>query len=147
MEAFGDVWRALRQPLGGWMKNLGILWILYGILRIAGAVAMVVWESTLTLMFGALLTRVPQPFALMSMFHVALIFVVILGVIAGIVSLIAGFALMTGGDAAKPLALLASFFGLTNGPLGIALGAFTLFFYSQRGTDNFGFRSGTAPSR
>jgi hypothetical protein len=129
------------------MKNLGILWMVYGILRIAGAAAILIWESTLTLMFGALLTRVPQPFALMNMFHVALIFFVILGVIAGIVSLIAGFALMTGGDAAKPLAMLASFFGLTNGPLGIALGAFTLFFYSQRGADNFGMRSGAVTTR
>ncbi|MGC2719863.1 MAG: hypothetical protein WA209_09755, partial [Candidatus Acidiferrales bacterium] len=108
------------------MKNLGILWLVYGILRLAGAAAIVIWGSTLVLMFGALLTRVPNPMALMTLFHIAMGFAVVWSVIAGIVSLIAGFALMTGGDAAKPLALLASFFGLTNGPLGVALGAFTL---------------------
>jgi hypothetical protein len=129
------------------MKNLGILWIVYGILRLAGAVAIVIWNSTLTLMFGALLNRVPQPLALMTTFHFVMLFVVVLGVIAGIVSLIAGFALMTGADAARPLALLASFFGLTNGPLGIALGAFTLYFVSMRGADSFGFRPKPAVTR
>ena len=92
------------------MKNLGILWILYGILRVAGAAAIVIWESTLTRMFGALITNTANPFALMNMFHIALIFVVVIGVIAGIVALLAGFALMTGGDAAKPLSLLRVFF-------------------------------------
>ncbi|MGA8035104.1 MAG: hypothetical protein WA823_13220 [Candidatus Acidiferrales bacterium] len=126
------------------MKNLGILWLVYGILRLAGAAAIVIWGSTLVLMFGALLTRVPNPMALMTLFHIAMGFAVVWSVIAGIVSLIAGFALMTGGDAAKPLALLASFFGLTNGPLGVALGAFTLYFISVRGADRFNFPS-TAP--
>lgn len=129
------------------MKNLGILWILYGILRMAGAAAIVVWEATLTRMFGALVTNTPNPIALMGMFHLALLVIVVLGVIAGIVALLAGFALMTGGDAAKPLALLASFFGLTNGPLGIALGAFTLYFHSLRGADSFGFRPNASPTR
>jgi hypothetical protein len=132
---------------GDGMKNLGILWILYGILRLVGAAAIVIWESTLTRMFGALITNTANPFALMNMFHIALIFVVVIGVIAGIVALLAGFALMTGGDAAKPLSLLASFFGLTNGPLGIALGAFTLYVHSLRGADSFGFRPTASPSR
>ncbi len=129
------------------MKNLGILWLVYGILRLAEAAAIVIWGTTLTLMFGALLTRVPNPLALMTAFHFALGFVVVWSVIAGIVSLIAGFALMTGGDAAKPLVLLGSFFGLTNGPLGIALGAFTLYFMSLRGADSFNFRSSSPVSR
>jgi hypothetical protein len=129
------------------MKNLGILWILYGILRLAGAAGIVIWEATLTRMFGAVITNTPNPIALMGLFHGFLIFAVALGVIAGIVALLAGFALMTGGDAAKPLSLLASFFGLTNGPLGIALGAFTLYFHSLRGADSFGFRPTASPTR
>jgi hypothetical protein len=129
------------------VKNLGILWMLYGILRIAGAAAIVIWSATWTRMFGALVTNTPNPLGMMAMFHAVMMFLVVLGVIAGIVALIAGFALMTGGDAARPLALLASFFGLTNGPLGIALGAFTLFFYSQRGADNFGYRPSAVTSR
>jgi hypothetical protein len=129
------------------MKNLGILWMLYGILRLAGAAGIVIWEATLTKMFGAIITNTANPVALMGFFHVALLFIVVLGVIAGIVALLAGFALMTGGDAAKPLSLLASFFGLTNGPLGIALGAFTLYFHSLRGADSFGFRPSASPTR
>jgi hypothetical protein len=132
---------------GAGMKNLGILWMLYGILRLAGAAAIVIWEATLTKMWGAIITTTPNPLALMSMFHAAMLFVVVLGVIAGIVALLAGFALMTGGDAAKPLSMLAAFFGLTNGPLGIALGAFTLYFHSLRGADSFGFRPNASPTR
>jgi hypothetical protein len=98
-------------------------------------------------MFGAVITNTANPYALMSMFHAALLFFVVLGVIAGIVAMLAGFALMTGGDAAKPLSLLASFFGLTNGPLGIALGAFTLYFHCLRGADSFGFRPSPSPTR
>jgi len=49
-----------------------------------------------------------------------------LGIVAGIVSIIAGLALMSGGDSARKLGLIAAFFGLINGPLGTALGAYTL---------------------
>src|SRR5580698_4705326 len=99
---------------GAGMKNLGILWMLYGILRLAGAAAIVIWEATLTKMWGSIITTTPNPLALMSMFHVS---------------------------------MLAAFFGLTNGPLGIALGAFTLYFHSLRGADSFGFRPNASPTR
>ncbi len=113
------------------MRTLGILWIIYGIGRFAGAVGCFVWSATLTLMFGSLLVRVPNPYTLMTLFHVFLGLVIALGIVAGVVSLLAGFALMTGTDAARPLAMVASFFALINGPLGIALGAFTLYFFSK----------------
>ena len=105
------------------MRNLGMLWILYGLLRLVGALGAFLYSGTLTLMWGALLNRVPNPFALMGLFHVFLIFVIILGIVAGVVSIIAGLALMSGGQSARTLGLVAAFFGLTNGPLGIALGA------------------------
>ena len=108
------------------MRNLGILWILYGILRLIGALGMFLYSGTLTVMWGALLTRVHNPFTLMDLFHVFLIFLIILGIVAGVVSILAGLALMSGGQTGRKLGLLASFFGLTNGPLGIALGAYTL---------------------
>lgn len=79
------------------------------------------------MMWGTLLTRVPNPFALMDLFHAFLIFAIIWGIVAGIVCVIAGVALIGGGQSARNLGLLAAFFGLTNGPRGIALGAFTLF--------------------
>jgi hypothetical protein len=109
------------------MRNLGILWILYGLLRLIGALGVFLYSTTLTLMWGAVITRVPNPFTLMDLFHFFLIFVIILGIVAGIVCIIAGLALMSGGASARKLGLIAAFFGLTNGPFGIALGAFTLF--------------------
>jgi uncharacterized membrane protein YedE/YeeE len=118
------------------MRNLGILWILYGLLRLIGALGVFLYSSTLTLMWGALLNRVPSPFTLMDLFHFFLIFVIILGIVAGVVSIFAGMALMSGGQSARRLGLVAAFFGLTNGPLGIALGAFTLFELSSANARN-----------
>ncbi|MGC1834434.1 MAG: hypothetical protein WA714_15355 [Candidatus Acidiferrales bacterium] len=108
------------------MRNFGILWVLYGLLRLIGALGVFMYSATLTLMWGALLSRVPNPFALMDFFHVFLIFVIILGIVAGLVCIIAGLNLMSGAASARKLGHVAAFFGLTNGPLGIALGAFTL---------------------
>jgi hypothetical protein len=108
------------------MRNLGILWILYGLLRLIGALGVFLYSGTLTLMWGALLTRVPNPYALMDLFHSFLIFVIVLGIVAGVVCMIAGLNLMSNAGSARTLGLVAAFFGLTNGPLGIALGAFTL---------------------
>jgi hypothetical protein len=108
------------------MRNLGILWILYGLLRFVGAIGVSLYSGTLTLMWGALLNRVPNPFILMDLFHTVLTCVIILGIVAGAVSIIAGLNLMSGGRSARWLGLLASFFALTNGPLGVALGAYTL---------------------
>jgi len=108
------------------MRNLGILWILYGLLRFVGAIGVFLYTGTLTLMWGALLNRVPNPFALMDLFHGFLIFVIVLGVVAGVVSIIAGLSLMSSGQSARGIGILAAVLGLINGPLGIALGAYTL---------------------
>ena len=108
------------------MRNLGILWVLSGLLRFVGALGVFLYNGTLTVMWGALLTRVPNPFTLMDLFHFFLIFVIILSVVAGVLSIIAGLALMSGRQSARGLGLLAAFFGLISGPLGIALGTYTL---------------------
>jgi hypothetical protein len=108
------------------MRNLGILWVLYGLLRFVGAIGVFLHTGTLTLMWGALLNRVPNPFVLMDLFHGFLIFVIILGVVAGVVSIIAGLSLISGGQSARGIGMLAAFLGLINGPLGIALGAYSL---------------------
>jgi hypothetical protein len=118
------------------MKNLGILWVLYGLLRLVGALGVFFYSGTLTLMWGALLTRVPNPFTLMGLFHSFLIFAIILGIVAGVVSIIAGLGLMSSGTSARSLGLVAAFFGLTNGPLGIALGAYTLVVLVPAGARN-----------
>jgi hypothetical protein len=108
------------------MRNVGIVWVLYGLLRWVMALGIFMWSTTLTLMWGALLSRVPNPFALMDYFHLFLGFAIVLGIVAGIVSIVAGLALMSGGESSRKLGLVAAFFGLINGPLGIALGAYTL---------------------
>jgi hypothetical protein len=108
------------------MRNLGILWILYGLLRFVVALGVFLSSGTLTVMWGALLTRVPNPFTFMDLFRFFLIFVIILSIAAGVVSIMAGLALTSGGPSARKLGLLAASFGLINGPLGIALGAYTL---------------------
>src|SRR5258707_11182590 len=81
---------------------------------------------TLTVMWGALLTRVPNPLTLMDLFHLFLIFAIILTIVAGIVFLLAGLALMSGGPSTRKVGLLAAFLALVSGPLRIALRAYTL---------------------
>lgn len=108
------------------MRNVGILWVLYGLLRLVMALGIFLWSTALTLMWGALLSRVPNPFALMDYFHLFLGFAIVLGIVAGILSIVAGLALISGGESSRKLGLVAAFFGLINGPLGIALGAYTL---------------------
>jgi hypothetical protein len=108
------------------MRNLGILWVIYGLLRLITALGVFLWSATLTLMWGALLSRVPNPFALMDDFHAFLILAIILGIATGIIAIIAGLALISGGTAARKLGMVAAFFGLIGGPLGIALGAYSL---------------------
>ncbi|HXN19748.1 MAG TPA: hypothetical protein VN875_15530 [Candidatus Binatus sp.] len=107
-------------------RTLGILWLLYAILRFAGAVFILIYRATLTLMWGALVTRVPNPFALMSFFHLFLVFAMLLNIVAGIFALLAARALLGRAGSSRRIALVASFFALIDGPLGIALGAYTL---------------------
>jgi hypothetical protein len=108
------------------MRNLGILWVVYGLLRLITALGAFMWSSTLALMWGALLTRVPNPYMLMDCFHAFLIIAIIVGTATGIIAILAGLSMMFGGASARKLGIVAAFFGLIGGPLGIALGAYTL---------------------
>jgi hypothetical protein len=53
-------------------RVLGVCWVVYGVLRLAMTLWLISFTTTATLMFGALLTRVPDPFTLMSAFHFSL---------------------------------------------------------------------------
>ena len=119
---------------GGTYRTFGVLWLLYAILRFAGAAFILVYSTTLTVMWGAIITRVPNPFALMSFFHVFLTFALALNIVAGILALLAAIALLGGTGSSRTLALVASFFALINGPLGIALGTYTLVVFVPRGS-------------
>jgi hypothetical protein len=104
--------------------TLGVLWLIYGVICLAKAAWILVYTATLTLMWGAIITHVADPFFLMDAFHAWLIGAVIVLVLAGIFAFIAGAALM--GSSGRAFALVASILAILTGPLGIALGTYTM---------------------
>ncbi|MGB8323481.1 MAG: hypothetical protein WCE52_11040 [Candidatus Acidiferrum sp.] len=105
---------------------LGGCWLMYGILRLVMAALLFLFSTTATLMFGALLSRVPNPFALMSDFHLLYTAIIALSILAGLFGILAGLALLANQVQARPLALVASFLSVSEIPLGITLGIYTL---------------------
>jgi hypothetical protein len=90
------------------------------------ATLLVVYSGTATVMFGALLSRVPDPFTLMGVFHFMCILMIALSIVCGILGLMAGLALLGGKASGRTLALIAGFLSLSNIPLGTTLGIYTL---------------------
>lgn len=115
-------------------RTLGSLWIAYGIFRLIVAVLLAMFHTTATVMFGALLTRVPNPFALMSDFHFVYASLIGLAILAGIFAILAGLALLTSQNAARTLALIASFLSVSEIPFGLTLGVYTLTELLPRGS-------------
>lgn len=107
-------------------KTLGSLWVIYGILRLAMALFLVLYSKLATVMFGVLLTNVANPFFWMDVFHFVYVFAIVLTVLAGIFALLAGLALLAGTSSARPLSLTAAFLSLSEVPFGITLGTYTL---------------------
>ena len=105
---------------------LGSFWAVYGVLRLLMALCLLIYATTATLMFGALLSRVADPFILMGIFHLLYGAFVVLSVICGIVGLVAGLALLGGHRSGRKLALIAGVLSLCDIPLGITLGLYTL---------------------
>lgn len=106
--------------------RLGSLWIVYGIIRLAAAILLVLYSGTATVMFGALLARVPDPFTLMDIFHVLYVVAIIVAALGGIFGILAGVALHGGKSSARSLSLTAGFLSLCDIPLGLTLGIYTL---------------------
>ena len=77
-------------------------------------------------MFGALLGRVPNPFALMSDFHVVYAGFLVLTVLCGLFGVLAGLALLANQRPARMLALIAAFLSVSEIPFGTTLGIYTL---------------------
>ncbi len=107
-------------------KGLGVLWIIYGILRLVIGVWMVTFAPVATVMFGALLVRVSDVYSLMSEFHVFYAFAIALSLVCGAVGLLAGIALLLGWGSGRGLAIVAGFLALSELPIGITLGVYTL---------------------
>lgn len=105
-------------------RTLGICWVIYGIIRLALALLLSVFNGTATVMFGALLTRVPDPFTMMSEFHIIYVAIIVLSVICGVLGIVGGLAAMAGGG--RSLLILAALLSLCELPLGITLGVYSL---------------------
>jgi hypothetical protein len=117
------------QPLRatpGSAKFLGLCWVIYGVLRLAMAIWLVLFTGTATVMFGALLGRVPNPFVLMGWFHMSYALAIVISALAGIFGLLGGVTLLSGARAGRMLLLVAAFLSLSEIPLGLTLGVYTL---------------------
>ncbi len=104
----------------------GIFWALYGVLMVAAAAFIIVYDGTLTLMWGAIINRVASPFAWMSFFHLFLVATVMMAVASAFFSFLAAISFMRGSSALRTWGLVAAAFALLGPPLGIALGSFTV---------------------
>jgi hypothetical protein len=120
---------SLSQNFAGPVRILGIFWIVYGIARLVMALWLAVFTPTATVMFGALLTRVPNPFGLMSVFHFLYLGIILWSAACGVFGLLAGFALLAGQGFAPMLAVTAAFLSLAELPLGTTLGIYTLLLF------------------
>jgi hypothetical protein len=114
------------RSVSGQFRILGICWIIYGLIRLIAAVCLVAYAGTATVMFGALLNRVPGPAALMDLFHILYMGMIVLSAACGIFGLLAGLTLLTGQRSSRMLALIAGVLSLCDIPLGTTLGIYTL---------------------
>jgi uncharacterized membrane protein len=119
---------AARNPRAN-SSTLGSLWIVYAILRLVAENLLVLYSGTATVMFGALLTRVPDPYTLMTCFHILYIAAIIITALSGLFGLFAGLALLAGKSSARGLSLVAAFLSLSDPPLGTTLGIYTLIIF------------------
>ena len=110
-------------------RVLGACWVLYGIARVLMAFWLFAIIGTSTVMFGALLARVPEPFTWMSAFHFVYAVAIIWSALCGIFGILAGMALLAGQAAARKFALLAAFFAVSEIPFGTTLGIYTLIIF------------------
>jgi uncharacterized membrane protein len=110
----------------GHRRTLGFCWLVYGVIRLVMTVSLALFSGTATVMFGALLPRVPDPFALMNTFHLIYMAAIVLGVLCGLLGVVAGSALLAGQASGRTLALVVGFLSLSDVPLGTTLGIYTL---------------------
>lgn len=108
------------------LRILGICWVLYGVIRLVSAVWLATVGNTATLMFGAILNRVPDRFTLMSYFHFVYGLVVAVSSICGALGFLAGAALLLGARIGRTLAIVAALLSVSSIPLGTTLGIYTL---------------------
>jgi hypothetical protein len=114
------------QDMNPSFRALGMCWMIYGVIRLIAAFGLFYFSGTATVMFGALLNRAPNPFALMSVFHFIYTAIIVLSVVVGILGIVAGLAMMGEQRSARGISVLTAFLSLCDIPLGITLGTYTL---------------------
>ena len=110
---------------GNW-GMLGALWVVYGAIRFVVVAVMVVYSGTATVMFGALLNRVPDPMTLMNLFHIFYTVGIVVAGLSGLFAILAGLSMLVGKSAARGLGLVASLLSVSDVPLGTTLGTYTM---------------------
>jgi hypothetical protein len=110
---------------GNW-GMLGALWVVYGVIRFVVVAVMVVYSGTATVMFGALLNRVPDPMTLMNLFHIFYTVGIVVAGLSGLFAILAGLSMLAGKSAARGLGLVASLLSVSDVPLGTTLGTYTM---------------------
>jgi hypothetical protein len=105
---------------------LGVCWIIYGLIRFAMALGLIAFTKEATVMFGTLLVEIRSSEAVMADFHAFYLLAIILAVLSGICGLAAGVALLVGKSLGRTLAIIAAFLSLSDLPIGITLGVYTL---------------------
>jgi hypothetical protein len=111
---------------------LGLFWLIYGVLRIIAAVWLLSFTPTATVMFGALLNRVPNPFPLMSAFHLIYAGWIVLSAASGIFGILAGISFLAGAEASRILIVVAALLAVPFIPVGTMLGTYTLALFVPR---------------
>lgn len=106
--------------------SLGVLWGVYGVVRLLIAVVLLYYSGVATVMFGALLSRVPNPFVLMTDFHILYGIIIVWSVLSGVLALLAAAGFLTGMGSTRGIAIAAAFLALPELPFGIMLGVYTL---------------------
>jgi hypothetical protein len=113
-------------------KTLGLAWIVYGVFRLAVTIWLVTFTTTATLMFGALLTRVPDPFTLMTVFHILYSAVIVWSGISAVLGIVAGLTMLASQRVSRVLVVAAALLALPELPFGIMLGVYTMTSLSSR---------------
>jgi hypothetical protein len=107
-------------------KTLGLAWIVYGVYRLAVTLWLILFTTTATLMFGSLLTRVPDPFSLMTEFHILYSVVIVWSGISAVLGIVAGLAMLASQSAPRILIVAAALLALPELPFGVMIGVYTM---------------------
>jgi hypothetical protein len=110
----------------GGTKTLGLAWIVFGFYRLAVTVWLIAFTTTATLMFGSLLTRVPDPYSLMTAFHIVYSVAIVWSGISAVLGILAGLAMLVSQNASRVLAVAAALLALPELPFGVMIGVYTM---------------------